>query len=192
VFWVLLVLGLLTLVSLVPLSVDLVVESEGQLRATAKARWGALPLGTIRAGAARTRTTKNKTARAHRERARGRPQLHKVRALLTSDDFLASIGRWLARVLRLLAPENVSVHLRFGAGDPYETGQVWASVSALFAALDPECFIVLDLEPDFVDEVFHLDARATFHLVPFLLLATLLGYLLSPPPWRAVRAYARA
>lgn len=191
-FWLLLVLVLVLLLLLVPFSLELFIETEGKLRVEARTRWGVLPLGTGRSGVPSVRPVTKKVPRPREGRARGTTvSWHKLRALLTSEDFVASLGRWLGRLLRLLAPTDVRVSLRFGTGDPYETGRLWAAVSPLLVLLGQAGSAELELAPDFVEPAFALEAHARVRVVPLVLLAALLGYFFTPASWRALGNYAR-
>jgi len=194
VLWLLVVLGLFVLLSLVPLQVELFVEVPGTPWVTAQPRWGGLSLGTWAPRESSARSAKGKPARTREPRARGggSVSLRKLQALLSSEDFLASLGRWLRQILRLLAPSDVRLRLRFGAGDPDQTGRIVGAFAPLFALLTREASADLDVLPDFVDRTFELDAHASFRVVPLVLLATTLGYLSAPAFWRAVGRYARA
>jgi hypothetical protein len=192
--WVLLLLGLLALLLLVPFHLELLVETAEDLRVEARPRWGVFPVTAWHSGATSTRIPERRRARAGKVRVHNRKPTswRKVRALLTSEEFLASLGRWLRRLVRQLGPTDVRMHLRLGTGDPGETGMLWAALAPLFALLGQATPVELELEPDFLDRAFALEARGRLRIVPLVLLVTALGYFLTPAPWRAVRHYRRA
>jgi hypothetical protein len=86
----------------------------------------------------------------------------------------------------------VRLRLEAGLGDPADTGRLWGLLApfiALLWALDAPS---IELEPAFSRRCLKLDCQATIRVVPGLLLAVLLGYGFTPPPWRALAQYLRA
>jgi len=98
----------------------------------------------------------------------------------------------MKRLVRILGPRDVRVHLRFGTGDPCDTGHLWGVLSSLSILISREIPGSFHLEPDFVDQVFDLDAHAMIRFAPLALLLATLGYFVTPAPWRALRNYMRA
>ena len=196
--WLLLTGGLLLLVLLVPVSVEILVRTEGGLTVEAIPSWGGLSVGAFRSprerstsppGERRARRTKARPPRSSRQ---NQGSFRKLWALLQSDDFLASLGRWMKRLVRILRPRDVRAHLRFGTGDPCDTGQLWGVLSSFFVLLHRKTHANIVLEPDFGDQVFDLNARAKVRFAPLVLLAVSLGYLVTPSAWRALGNYLRA
>lgn len=195
--WLPIAAGLLLAVLLVPVSVEIAVRTELGLKVEAITRWGGLPAGSWHTGsekppARQDRPSGKAAACSPHSRRRSAPNLRKLHALFRSDDFLASLLRWMSRIIRILGPRDVRVHLRFGTGDPCDTGDLWGVLSSLFVLFSRETAGKVELEPDFVDQVFDLDAYAQVRFAPLTLFLTSLGFFLTPAPWRALRNYMRA
>lgn len=195
--WLLLAGGLLLLVLLVPVSVEILVRTQGGLTVEAIPSWGGLSRGAFRSSFGRMKSRPDeRRARKKRASVRSRRQnqgsFRKLRALLKSEDFLASLGRWMRRLLRIVRPRDVRVHLRFGTGDPCDTGQVCGVLSSFFVLLRDNSPADIVLEPDFGDQVFDLNARAKVRFAPLVLLLVSLGYFVTPSAWRAAGNYLRA
>lgn len=180
---------------LVPVSVEISVRTEGGLTVEAIPRWGGLSAGAFRSPSERpknerrARKTKTRPSRSSRQNQAG---FRKFRALLQSDDFLASLVRWMRRLAWILRPRDVRAHLRFGTGDPCDTGHLCGVLSSFFVHLRHKTSASIVLEPDFGDQVFDLDAHAQVRFAPLVLLLVSLGYLVTPPAWRALGNYLRA
>ena len=196
--WLLLLGVLLLLMLLVPVSVEISVRTEGGLTVEAIPRWGGLSAAGFRSSRGRQtsspdeRRAQKRGTRPPRSSRRNQGSFRKLRALLKSDDFLASLVRWMGRLVRVLRPRDVRVHLRFGTGDPCDTGQLWGVLSSFFVPLPDKSRANIMLEPDFGDAVFDLDARAEVRFAPLVLLLVSLGYFVTPPAWRALGNYLRA
>lgn len=197
-FWILIAVSILLAVLLVPVSLEISLRTDGGLKLEATPSWGGLTAGTWRSSneksphssdARSTGLPKDRTPRAGRRR---HASFRKLRALFESDDFFASIIRWMRRIVRILAPREVRVHLRFGTGDPCETGHFCGVLPSVFALLPLPAPAEFDFEPDFVEQVFDLKAHARIRFAPLVLLLTSLSYFFTPSPWRAFRNYLRA
>lgn len=189
--WMVLLFAVLAALLCVPIHVDVSIRRDEKLEVQALSRWGGFGIPSP------GKPPSHKTRRAPRtgRTARARPapnQLRRLRALLFSRDFLSSLARLFRRLLRQVQPRGVTLRLRAGLGDPADTGRLWGKLMPLFAllwALDAES---ITLEPDFSRPCLTFDGHATIRVVPGLLLAVLLGYCFTPPPWRALSQYLRA
>jgi hypothetical protein len=189
--WLAIGAGLVILLTLIPLRVELFVVTQAELQAHVMLRWGMMSLGTHRVQIpAVSRKEPGATPRAGLVADARR--WAKWRALFTSEDFLSSLGRWLLRLLRVIAPSALRVRVRMGAGDPAATGMLWASLAPLWAALERWAPAEITFEPDFLDQGLDLQLYARFRWVPLILVVTLLGYFFTPAPWRAWSNTARA
>lgn len=189
--WLALPFAVLGALLCVPIHVDVWLRREETLEVRALSRWGALRIPSSGKAASQDARAAPRTARAARGR-RPRKQRRKLRALLFSRDFLPSLVRLFRRLLRQLRPRSVRLELRAGLDNPADTGWLWGKLMPLVAllwALDAES---ITLEPDFSKPCLTLNGHASIRVVPGLLLATLIGYCFTPPPWRALSRYLRA
>jgi hypothetical protein len=189
VFWALLVLLVVAALLFVPLTVELSIRRDRELELSAAMRWGTLAIPS--SPRVPTRVEERPALKPARAKA-SRVQWRRQRALLFSRDFLPSLGRLARRLLRQLKPRNVRLRLEAGLGDPADTGRLWALLAPFFALLWALDAASIELEPAFSRRCLKLDCRATIRVVPGLLLAVLLGYGFTPPPWRALTQYLRA
>jgi hypothetical protein len=173
----------------VPLSIELAFAGRAEPRLGMSLRWG-----WFRARSPNPSRRKPKvTAPSKKPRsARRAPSWRRLRALFKSPDFLPSLGRFAARVVRHGRPRGLRLHLRIGLGDPADTGRLWGALAPLLLALSELEFEELRVEPDFLRRSFELDAHAVLRVVPAVLLAFLVGYWFTPAPWRALLRFARA
>jgi hypothetical protein len=95
-------------------------------------------------------------------------------------------------LLTQLRPRQLQLCLRLGLGDPADTGRALGALSPLLLALVQIDAAEVRFEPDFLRRVFELRASTVIRVVPGVLLGLVFGYLLTPPPWRALVRYARA
>lgn len=189
--WVVLLLAVLGALLCVPIHMDVSIHREEKLEVRALSRWGGL--GIPRSGKAPSQRSRPAPSTTRNARARPAPnQLRRLRAVLFSRDFLPSLARLFRRLRRHVEPRGVTLRLCAGLGDPADTGRLWVKLMPLFAllwALEAES---ITLEPDFSRPCLTFDAHATIRIVPGLLLAVLIGYCFTPPPWRALARYLRA
>lgn len=169
-----------------PFSVEFTLERGARRRWDATPRWAGLGLPR----SSRARPAARARVRSRRRGAAG--SFRKLRALVASPDFLASLARLGRRVLRELRPRHLQLRLKLGLGDPADTGRAWGALTPLWLALTRVEADELRLEPDFLRRSFDLEARGVVRVVPGVLVALVVGYLLTPPPWRALCRYVRA
>ncbi|HEY3496057.1 MAG TPA: DUF2953 domain-containing protein [Polyangiaceae bacterium] len=125
-------------------------------------------------------------------KAGSRPAPRKIRALLRSPDFLSSLVRLARRLVVHLRPRQLRLRLRFGLGDPADTGRACGALAPLFLVLSRLDVDELRFQPDFAHRAFDLQGRAIIRVVPGVLLALIAGYFLTRAPWRALASFARA
>ncbi len=173
----------------VPITVEVAIHRDQELEMSAAMRWGklAIPSSPRRSGGGAGKPAR-KPVRATASRLRWR----RLRALLFSRDFLPSLNRLARRLLGQMKPRNVRLRLEAGLGDPADTGRLWGLLAPFIAQLWAFDTQSIELEPAFSRRCLRLDCHATIRVVPGLLLAVLLGYGFTPPPWRALARYLRA
>jgi hypothetical protein len=138
----------------------------------------------LRPGRARSKPKKPKPAPARRVRRGGR----KVTVMLRSEAFFAHVMRFLLRLAARIHIRRLRLHLRLGLDDPADTGRLWGMVGPLAWAAPVPAGTDLAIEPEFTGASFRVDGEGAVRIVPIGLLATLIGFALSPVTWRALRA----
>jgi hypothetical protein len=184
--------GFLVLVLLlcVPLSVEFSLETGWQLQV--RPRWGTFRMPTSSRRGSQDERARERPKTRPRGKRRASPSFRKLRVLIRSPDFLASLARLGRRLLGHLRPRELRLRLKLGLGDPADTGRAWGALAPLFLALSRLEAEEIRIEPDFLRRSFDLEARAVVRVVPGVLLLLLVGYLLTTAPWRALLRYARA
>lgn len=142
-----------------------------------------IPLGADRR---RVRAARQRLAgggKRGRRRAAGR-----LSAMLETEGFPSRVLRLVGDVLRSIRIRQLSLQVRLGLDDPADTGRLWAVVGPLAGMLSilPGAHIVV--EPRFTSEVFDVDLRSRFRVIPLRLLFATLSFALSPVTLRVLRA----
>jgi len=127
--------------------------------------------------------------RAEPARRRARPNILSVlrqqefrrRVLMLSQDLLDAV-----RVRELV------LHLRLGAGDPADTGWLWAIVGPLSLLARRLRHAEVHIEPSFADAVLAFDARGRVTFLPLRIAALAIGFALSRSSIRAWRTLRRS
>lgn len=88
---------------------------------------------------------------------------------------------------RALHPKNMSVRLRFGLGDPAETGQLWSVVGPVVAMLATVRQVSVDVQPEFFESTVEADSDGSMRVIPLQLIALLVALMLSPSIWKALK-----
>jgi hypothetical protein len=112
-------------------------------------------------------------------------------ALIRNRSFRQRIFRFVSDVWRALEKSNLTLRIRLGLGDPADTGQLWAFVGPVAGILANVEEASLEIEPDFMDEVFELDSSGTIRFIPLHMLFLALTLLLSPTVWQGIRKMQR-
>jgi hypothetical protein len=181
----------LVLVALLCVPFSLQVSLGKGWRFEASPRWGPFRLLSD-APSPPPRAVVRKPPKRDQPRGRRSRGFRKLRALLLSPDFLPSLGRLGRRLVAHARPRHLRLRLKLGLGDPADTGRVWGALTPLFLSLLRLEADELRFEPDFIHRSFDVEGRAVVRVVPGVVLSLLVGYLLTPAPWRALVRYARA
>lgn len=113
-------------------------------------------------------------------------------ALVRSEGFLSHTGRWLKRLVTSFSVRRLSLWLRFGTGDPADTGRLYGRFQAAMPVAYATPSIDVDLRPEFERTVFEAGGELCLRVTPLRLIWVSLVYALSPTTLRAVRAAWRA
>lgn len=113
-------------------------------------------------------------------------------ALVRSEGFLGHTGRTLRRLLSSFHVQLLSLELRFGTGDPADTGILFGRLQAAMPVTYATPRVDVDLDPDFHRSIFEGAGELRLRATPLRLVWIGLVYALSPTTIRAVRAARRA
>lgn len=102
-------------------------------------------------------------------------------------NFYRRVIRFVRDVWRAVKKENLMLHARIGLGDPADTGQLWAVLGAVAGMLASIKQASISIEPEFQEMIFELDGSGEVRIIPLQLLYIVMGFMLSPTLWRAVR-----
>ena len=79
--------------------------------------------------------------------------------------------------------------MRVGLDDPADTGQLWAVIGPMSAALSNTWEEMITIEPVFHEPHFEFEGHGSIRLVPLQLVYLTLGLIASPSVWQAVRRF---
>ena len=188
---------LLFLLLWVPVTVELSIRDVRARRLWVVSWWGPIRVGASSPSSSLAKEPDGVRPTPTEGQSRSRKKEKRIssrrfRAALVSRELWRSLARLGRRLLATLRPRNVQLRLRFGLGDPAETGKLWGALSPLIVALTLLGAEQMELEPDFGQSSFELSGRATLRVVPAVVLGIALGYLFTPAPWRALGRFVRA
>lgn len=107
--------------------------------------------------------------------------------MLQQAGFRRRAMRLAGDLLRATHPRGLALRLRLGAGDPAETGRLWALVGPLEAFALGLGVTALRFEPDFSEPALEFEAQGRLVLVPLQLLGLVAAFALAPASLRAWR-----
>ena len=105
--------------------------------------------------------------------------------LIGNTKLLSSIIHTIRSLLSSIKPDLEKFYLRFGIGDPADTGVVWGClgpISGFLYSLNNKNFAI---EPDFFEPAFDLEAEGRLSIVPFEIILIFLRFLISPTVLKA-------
>lgn len=95
--------------------------------------------------------------------------------------------RFFKDLWRAVRKDNMRLRARIGLGDPAETGQLWAVMGPVAAALSMIKSATIIVQPEFLDPVLDVDARGRIRIVPLQIIGLFLVLPFSPAFWLAMR-----
>lgn len=126
--------------------------------------------------------------RAARNKHRARPDFV---AVIGQTQFRRRVYRFLKDLVRALHLQRLRLLMRWGLGDPADTGRLWALIGPLSAMVQNVRSAEVCIEPEFMDAVLEVQADGQLRLIPLQLLVVVFAFVLSPPSiraWRTLRA----
>ena len=189
------VAGLIAVI-VVMLAVPLVVFIEAERTGTLKVRWRLFWLF----GLVRPRSG-NRSAPAPPDRADARPaDAPKTRrakrrrmavAVLRTRGFLQGVVGLARALLRRMKVERIQLDTSFGFENPADTGFVYGCLSPVLAIAELRG-LNIRCRPMFMEAGLRGAFRATIRVRPLLIVGPMVGFLVSPPVFRAARRAWRA
>ncbi len=116
----------------------------------------------------------------------------RLKALMASRGFLRRSARLLAHLRQSARVRRLQLDLRFGCGDPAETGRLSGLFHAVLGILPVRWRWNVNLEPEFSGECLEGACQAEVRFYPLRAIAAVLAFAVSPIAWRAVFAAALA
>jgi hypothetical protein len=116
-----------------------------------------------------------------------------VVAVLRQAAFRRRALRLVKDLVRAAHPQQLRLRMRLGLGDPADTGRLWAFMGPLSALAQNLHNAQVQIEPEFIDTVFEIEARGRLRLVPLQVLGVLISFALSPASiraWRTAQSHA--
>ena len=113
-------------------------------------------------------------------------------AALRQKAFRKRILRFACDLWHAIRTRDLYLRIRVGLGDPADTGQLWALFGPLSGLLANIEDASIELEPEFIDDVFELDSSGKISVIPLQMLYLVLGLLCSPIFWRGMRRMHQA
>ena len=134
---------------------------------------------------------KPKAAKGSERKGRRSSGALKVRKLFAQRRFRVRAYHLVKSLWRAVKKRDVNIRLRLGAGDPAETGRLWAILGPLSGGLQAQRSCTIALVPDFDHAIFEGNASGRLGFSPVRLLAPAIAFVCSPVLWRSI-ARARA
>lgn len=113
-------------------------------------------------------------------------------AVMRSQGMVARIQRFIMDCFRSFKVRDSRFMLRFGLGDPAETGEVLGLMAPLFLWMQYNVLPTSRLIPDFDQRIFHINIQTSITTSPLKFIWLGLGLLFSPVIWRGIRAASKA
>jgi hypothetical protein len=128
-----------------------------------------------------------KASKATPQVKRSARQKQQLFSTLKQKAFRRRIMRFFSDCWRAIHKQDLRLRMRIGLGDPADTGHLWAIVGPMAGILGNLRDMSVQIEPEFIDATFELDSSGNIRLVPIQMIYLVLGLLLSPPVWQALR-----
>ena len=109
------------------------------------------------------------------------------RKLISDRTARQRLVRCVRQLWASIEKQDIVIRIRAGLDDPADTGQLWAILGPISAALKSLRRFTINLEPDFMGKCFEFHGRGVIKFSPLRILSISLGLLLSPVIWKAVR-----
>lgn len=129
----------------------------------------------------RARTTRTPV----KSKRRGRRSFSAVQRMLRSKGFLSGVARLLRRVVGGIEVRRAELWARAGLDDPADTGRLLGTLYPITRYFQAVSRYHIDIEPDFLRQVFFFHARSDLRIVPFRVIGPALAFALSPATLRA-------
>ncbi|HSF15978.1 MAG TPA: DUF2953 domain-containing protein [Vicinamibacteria bacterium] len=111
--------------------------------------------------------------------------------IVRSKGFPAAVLRLFRRLVAGIDLRRAELWARAGLDDPADTGRLLAFLFPLARYLQSVSRLRIDIEPDFVEQVFFFHVRGDLRIVPCRIIGPVLVFAVSPATVRAILA-ARA
>ncbi|HXV62034.1 MAG TPA: DUF2953 domain-containing protein [Vicinamibacteria bacterium] len=121
--------------------------------------------------------------------SRGGPS--RVWRIARTRGFLPAVVRLVRRIVSGIDLRRAELWARTGLDDPADTGRLLAFLFPLARYLQSVSRVRIDIEPNFVEQVFFFHVRGDLRIVPFRIVGPVLLFAASPATVRAILA-ARA
>lgn len=191
------VLAVTILLLAVPVNLVYALKRDGAWRGRVIVYW---MFGLVRV---RLRPGRRKAARPSKRRRKRRELIvsgakgavrrrRDVLAVLRTRGLLRGMVQLLRDLLRALRPRRLRVELVVGMEDPGDTGRLAGLLAPLRVLFGRRTFgkasnVAIMVTPDFAGPRFQAYSCASVQFVPLRLIALVIGFLFSPPVFRAVR-----
>ncbi len=112
-------------------------------------------------------------------------------AALSSEGVAAAFSRYVSRLWHSFDCSELSASLRVGLADPADTGLLWGVVGPFAITLSnrhPD----FSATPVFDTECLDIQAKGRLSVVPLMVIAATLTFVLTPAVWRAAHSAWRA
>ncbi|MDH3421220.1 MAG: DUF2953 domain-containing protein, partial [Gammaproteobacteria bacterium] len=107
-------------------------------------------------------------------------------AAIRSKAFRRRIIRFVSDLWHAIDKKNIGVRIRIGLGDPPDTGQLWAIVGPIAAALASAHEASIKVEPEFLGATLEMDSSGSIRLIPLRIIYLTIALLLSPTVWQGL------
>lgn len=184
-------LALLLILLAIPVGVAFHVEGVDALRGRIAVRWlfGLVHFRIPLTSAAKSRSERK--AKRNAAKPPAKPKQRGVRGnvlgVLRHSAFRQRACRFVTDLIRATHLQQLRLSMRLGLGDPADTGCLWAVLGPLNAVAQNLRNAQIQIEPEFVDPVFELQAHGQFKLIPLQFLVLTIGFALSPASIQAWR-----
>lgn len=116
-----------------------------------------------------------------------------LRAALRTDGFTDAVRRFLRRARQSVHVRDAGFDVRFGTGDPMETGVLFGGLVPVVASISAIPGVrEVRLQPDFLDEGVFGQGHGAMRAFPLVAVAAAVRFALTPASIRAYRNARRA
>jgi hypothetical protein len=131
------------------------------------------------------KTVAKEKKKGEKKREKG---VHRAKKVLFNRAFRRRLTRFAEDLFRTITFSGFLFHARIGVGDPADTGMLWGIIGPVSGVLRSVPGADIQIEPEFMQEVFEMQSAGEVLVIPLSLLSVILLLVLSPVTLRLLWA----